>query len=236
MDEQRLSELFRDAAGNAPPASFGRDEVVAGSRRATARFRTRIAGGSLLGVALLAGGGLAVGQLGSSTGGDGATVAAENAPPPGDRAAEPENGTPLLAPGGDVPGPPGGGLPGSGQDTDTEATCGPADMQLADELTAILSARSAAPAGPAGAVPLTCGPGTRAAAVPVPGGQLYVLLAPRVTSPVGTEIDGPGGEGYRLPAASGGELTVFSVPPTPALPAPLAVEVPDIATELAAQF
>ncbi|MFJ6670718.1 hypothetical protein ACIQMJ_06370 [Actinosynnema sp. NPDC091369] len=71
MDEQKLGELFRDAARDAPPPSFGVDAVRSASARATARRRSAIAVGSAMAVVLVFGG-LVVGAdlLGTSSGGE----------------------------------------------------------------------------------------------------------------------------------------------------------------------
>ena len=46
MDERRISELFQSAADqaadSAPPAGFDHADVLAGSRRATVRYRRRV--------------------------------------------------------------------------------------------------------------------------------------------------------------------------------------------------
>ncbi|WP_433266437.1 hypothetical protein ACQPZF_40845 [Actinosynnema sp. CS-041913] len=56
MDERRIAELFRDAANDAPPASFDVGDVRSGSARATARRRAQVALGSTLAVVLAFGG------------------------------------------------------------------------------------------------------------------------------------------------------------------------------------
>ncbi len=54
MDEQKVTELFRAAAGDAPPASFDEHDVAARSRRVTLRRRSMLAGGSGVAVVVLA--------------------------------------------------------------------------------------------------------------------------------------------------------------------------------------
>ncbi|MFS8098260.1 hypothetical protein LFM09_14080 [Lentzea alba] len=56
MDEQKLADLFRDAAHDAPPASFDAGDVRTASRRATLRRRNSIAAGTTLVVVLGFGG------------------------------------------------------------------------------------------------------------------------------------------------------------------------------------
>ncbi|MCE6995695.1 hypothetical protein LZG04_12910 [Saccharothrix sp. S26] len=60
MDEQKLGELFRDAARDAPPPSFDVDAVRSASARATARRRSALAVGAAAAL-VLAFGGLVVG-------------------------------------------------------------------------------------------------------------------------------------------------------------------------------
>ena len=216
MDEQRLSELFRDAAGEAPPPSFDRDDVVAASRRATARRRSAFAGSSLLGVAVLTGGVLLGGQVLQPSQKSGApaseapAVGSELAPGAGDRMLEV---TPFAAPPGARP----GAAPGSA------GGCGPADAELTVELNAAVGP------GPGLAFSRPCPPGFRAAGVAVPGGTVYALLGPAALS----DADVPG---YASAPAGAEVLSVISVPSDPAAPPPRAADVDDLARELADRF
>lgn len=205
MDEQRLGQVFRDAVEAPPPASFGHDDVVAASRRATARRRGMLAGGTLLGVAVLAAGLVAGGPaLRNDTAGNAAAA-------PGGQASE--SGAPRTL--------------------DT-SRCGPIDPELAADLTALLANRGGVASGPASEVPEPCPAGSRAAAVPVPGGVLYVLLVPQA-EPEPVEAATPdGARGYSVTLDDGRTLAVISMPGTPGQPAPLADEVPNLARELAA--
>ncbi|MGH4010998.1 MAG: hypothetical protein ACRDTH_23045 [Pseudonocardiaceae bacterium] len=207
MDEQRLGQAFRDAVQELPPASFGRDDVVAASRRATTRRRNMLAGGTLLGVAVLAGGlvgGLPAGDPGSPTARDAALA-------PGGRESDPGTLSTLDAP-----------------------RCGPIDTELATRVKALLAGRGSVASGPASEVPESCPAGSRAAAVPVPGGMLYVLLIPQV-EPGRAQLARPDrAGGYSVTLEDGRTLAVISLPGTPGQPAPLTGEVPDLARELAA--
>lgn len=58
MDDRDLRQLFQQAPGDAPPPSFGLEDVQAASRRATARRRVQIAMASAAAVLVLAGGGI----------------------------------------------------------------------------------------------------------------------------------------------------------------------------------
>lgn len=205
MDEQRLSQAFRDAVEKPPPASFGHHDVVAASRRATTRQRSMLAGGTLLGAAVLAGGlvggGLMADEQGVSSAGDAASAPA--------READPGTLSTLDAP-----------------------RCGPIDAQLVTDLQALLAHRGSVASGPASAVSEQCPPGSRAAAVPVAGGVLSVLLAG--PGPMGLARPDDGARVHSVPLEDGRTLTVMSTPSTPGQPAPLADEVPGLARDLAA--
>ncbi|MFN2494671.1 MAG: hypothetical protein ABR608_02010 [Pseudonocardiaceae bacterium] len=234
MDEQRLSQLFRDAVGDLPPASFGLDEVVTASRRATAVRRNVFLGGALLSVGVLAGTLVASGLVGGSQL-PGETSSAGQAAPEID-APGPEPGThPLNV-------PPGGAQPAPRADPAgaERGSCGPVDHELAGELTALLADHGAPASGPADEVPRQgtaqpCPPGSRAAAVPVPGGTLYVVLVPQgdLFDPV--ETAAPDGTRRYAVTLNDGQLAVVSVPAGPGQPAPLADEVPELAKELASR-
>ncbi|MGH4019710.1 MAG: hypothetical protein ACRDT0_10845 [Pseudonocardiaceae bacterium] len=222
MDEQRLGELFRDAVGTSPAASFDRDDVLAASRRATARRRSALAGGSLLGIAVLAGGVVVGGQLLGSPGTSETPAAAPAPPETGRRMLEP---VPPVSTLGVPPGP------------DAAGNCGPADPALGAELTETLAGRDAAPGGPAVPLPETCPPGSRAAGVPVPGGTLYLVLAPPTPGVGDSGTARPdGARGHATSTASGKRLAVLSVPAAAGQPAPLGDDVDELASELAARF
>jgi hypothetical protein len=108
-DEDRLAGLFRDAAsdGGAPPPGFGHGDVVATSRRITARRRSAVIGGAL---ALFAVAG--VGTVVALPRGESATVsAAAPAERAADGAADSAHGPALAAPHA-APVPGGAGAPG----------------------------------------------------------------------------------------------------------------------------
>jgi hypothetical protein len=208
VDEQRLGQVFRDAVETMPPASFGHEEVLAASRRATARRRGMLAGGTLLSVAVLAGGLVAGGAALRNDTADNAVAA------------------------------PGGQAESDALRTLDAPRCGPIDVELAADLTALLANRGSVASGPASEVPEPCPAGSQAAAVPVPGGVLYVLLVPQV-EPKRVEAAAPdaatrdGARSYSVTLDGGRTLMVISMPGTPGQPAPLADEVPDLARELA---
>lgn len=226
MDEQRLGELFREAVGEPPPASFGRAEVVAASHRATARRRGVFAGCTLLGVAMLTGALLSSGVVGGSQAQQGENSAAGHTPQQTGPGMPHTLGTPPRA---ETPTPrAGGGAEGQ------QARCGPFDDALVTRVTAVLAERGDAVAGPAGEVPGPCPIGSRAAAVPVPGGTLYVLVIPRAAQPEQIDVVRPDGRREHVQMLGGGRaLVLVSMPATPGQQAPLDDDVPQLAEELA---
>lgn len=111
----------------------------------------------------------------------------------------------------------------------------------------LLANRGTVASGPAGELPEACPAGSRAAAVPITGGVLYVLLVPSVqqvpqerVGAAAPDAAAPdvatrdGARGYSVTLDGGRKLAVISMPGTPGQPAPLADEVPDLARELAA--
>lgn len=219
MDDRELSKLFYDAARNPPPASFDRDDVLGASRRATARRRNALAGGSLLGVAVL-GAGLVLGaQL-----------------PPAAQPGEPAGQPPGAAP---APEPSGRAVPQpmSAPRTAGPGTCGPADPVLAAELTDALAGSPASPSGPAVPLSEACPLGSRAAGVPVAGGTLYLLVSPGDAGAGERGSARPdGARGYSVPASDGRLVSVLSVPEVPQQSAPLAEHLDDLAREVARQL
>lgn len=191
MDERRLAELFRDAAGDAPPASFDEHDVATESRRVTRRRRSMLAGGSGVAVVALAAG-LLLGPggfghtLGGGTQGAASAPAVRGGPVQPDQspfgpavegpAARGTDSFPSSSPaqgGGKV----GGVGPNAGS---TRIGCGPTDREVAVALAGELPSVGA----PTTVTPgLTCGGTTRAATYLVRDGAAtgYVtaVLSPR---------------------------------------------------------
>lgn len=257
MDERQLAELFRDAADGGPAAGFAHADVVAASHRATARRRMALAGGSALGMVALVGGILIGGGYIRDTGG-GADSAATAGSAQEQSVLEDQRGRSLVpgeaAPSApadkDVPdvtreqGPASSGkvVPWPGlRDDVARAGCGPADRELADALVSEFPAATGAELrtrGHAVPVPDGCPPEPRAAALPVDGGHLYVVLAPVLG-------DGPtemfvgredGAIGFAVYTPKGLVLVVLSVPEVSGGEAPYAVNVQALATQLATRF
>lgn len=218
MDERRLAELFGQAADDAPPSSFGADDVAAASRRATAARRARIAGGSLLGVGVLLGGLTVGGVLADSP---------EQAP--ARQPAESPSPAPSLQAG---PGGLADGVaePGAGS---TAAGCGPAAPEVAAALVAELPPATGRPPFP---VPEQCPPGARGAAIGVADGpvtgSIFVLVGPAGA----LSRDRERADGARVARAvddDGTAVLVISVPNASADVAPFSAELPDLARRLA---
>jgi len=262
VDERQLSELFRDAADDGPSAGFGHAEVVAASHRATTRRRMAMATGSALGIVVLVGGIVVGGGYLRDTGGgaENASTAggAQEQPTPQvledqlGRSSQPDELAvpPSASADTDVPGetreqgPASSGkvVPWPGlRDDVARAGCGPVDRELADALVGEFPATTGSAlttTGPAVAVPELCPPQARAAAVPVDGGFLYVVLAPVMG-------DGPtemyvgredGAVGYYVYTPKGAVLQVLAVPASTGGEAPQAAALEPVATALAARF
>ncbi|MCA1282839.1 hypothetical protein [Saccharopolyspora sp. 7B] len=221
MNETELEQLFRNAARDAPEASFDEQDVLRGSRRVTARRRTAFAGGSLVAAAVLVGGvGVGTGFFGQS----GEPVA--QAP------AEPTQ-APMALP--QEPATPRSG-PITLGDPKAGAECGAPDSALAAALAEQLpEAGSTRPTGADGSCPI----GSRTAAVPVRegavSGKVALLLSPSGAKPAAAEGRAPHTEVVEVPTRSGRTLTVLSEPmgaPT----APFADRLGGIAADLAPRF
>jgi hypothetical protein len=199
VDEKKLTELFKDAVRDAPPASFGTGDVQRASRRATERRRTAIVSGSVLAVVLLGGGvvtGVALSgenldsnasapMVASSGQGDGGGTMYDNGAASG-ASARAESGQPNDRSEGPKQGgsPVGSAGPSAGS---TPGGCEKADRELAAALASELPAAANARVGAEKPVPFACPPGSRAASFEVVdgprSGTLSVVLAPPGSTP-----------------------------------------------------
>ena len=237
MDEKKLSELFKDAVRDTPPASFGTGEVRQASYRAGARRRTGIIAGSALAIVILGGGAITAVALSGGTSNSSALVSAagggassdksgtmdsngaqlpglpraENAPEtPNDRTESPKQGG---APTGDA-----------GTASSTPSGCEKADRELAAALASELPA--AAKATDPQPVPFACPTGSRGASVKVVdgprSGTLSVVLVPAGVSPgiAPMGIGVPGTQNYSAAAAASGGTVYIVSQPTPELAEP----------------
>lgn len=236
MDEQKLTELFRSAVRDTPPASFDDRDVAAAADRITRRRRQALMGGGgvVTVVALLVGlfyGFSALGHNGGgASAGSAAFAPAQQSDTSGTRLnsgpfAQREGGSgfPSESPlqGGDSK-----GKVGPGADS-TSQGCGPTDRELVDALASKLPSVGARVAAlPAG---VTCPTGTRSATVVVPGGTVTVLLV----RPALTSLLGAGDLTYiQTPAASGAWAVFVLTQPTSATASDLLT----IGGKIAAQF
>ncbi|HVL83114.1 MAG TPA: hypothetical protein VM367_02285 [Pseudonocardia sp.] len=205
MDEARLAETFRAAAGAAPPAGFDHADVVRASRRATARRRAAVAGSALAVVAVI-GVGVAVTAPGGGNGRD-ASVAAAPVPAP--------DGAPEAAAGGqERSGPADAGPP--------EAPLGPSEGECAPKQDPALRAlvEQALPeTADATEAPVTleCAPGgSRAVHLEVEDGGVAGLLVVQYLPPGQRPRPGaPDARGDEIAyaaaaTASGGEVAITS--------------------------
>lgn len=215
VDEQRLADLFRDAVGEPPPASFDERDIAEASRAADRRRRRAVRGWGTAAACVVALAGLTVGADALfGHGGGGATNGASSAAGRVFTSNNPNNTTGLMSPQGRVPAGP-------------EATggCGPADPGLAAALSGHLPA--AGLLGPA-PVHFPCPAGARSAGYQVRDGGITgvfeVVLIPAsdsqslnglsisrditwdlVTTPSGAQLmvlSGPSGGGSTAPFAN----------------------------------
>ncbi|MEV6239996.1 hypothetical protein [Lentzea sp. NPDC051838] len=207
MDEQKLADLFRDAATDAPPASFDAGDVRTASRRATLRRRNSIAAGTTL-VVVLGFGGVAAGagwfgtntsgsnNLGSAqqqegTGADAPITPLEAQPPP-------KNNPGDASTQGDASKPGSTGLATSAQRA--VQGCAAVDRELADALAGELSVPSELAVLPAE----SCSPQSRAASFKIDG-----LTVTAIVTPDSFEVPS-GAQAEKKKAASGQDLYVYT--------------------------
>lgn len=247
MDERKLAELFRDAAGGAPPPSFDVGSVRAASARATAKHRTRIALGSTLAAVLLFGGVLVTTDLAreESEGLTASAGSAQDSPSPNlTPFAVPQEGEPRAETdqrgevppksGPDAPSTQGDGTSGTAGRIASGGTsgCQEVDRELAVALADKLPAADGLRAAPAAA---QCPPGARGASYLVRDGSIpgvvSVVLVPPGTSTVPSsataEASSPGRTGV---------VHVLSEPEAGSSVAPFAAELAQLAREIAAEF
>ncbi|WP_447004783.1 hypothetical protein ACRAKI_35265 [Saccharothrix isguenensis] len=250
MDEQKLTELFRDAASDAPPPSFDVDGVRSASARATARRRSAIALGSTMALVLVLGGVVVTTNLaGSDSAGDTAAASYQDASSPGGSsftAAEPEMAPKDASPersGGippkSIPEDPStqGDEPSGSADPrvgSTQRGCVEVDRELAVALADELSVANAAQAAPAAA---DCPVGARGASFLVRDGAVYGTVSV-VVAPLGTMSPVPDGtSSYAgVKTAGGEELHLLSQSAEGSSDEPFADRLQVVAQRLAARF
>jgi hypothetical protein len=203
MAEQKLADLFRDAAHDAPPASFDADDVRRASHRAAVRRRNSIAAGTAFVVVLGFGGVFAANNwVDQDTGGSTSAAPGQNR----DNAAE-SAVTPLEAPPptnfagegkstqGDVSTP---GSTGLGTGESTVQGCAGVDRELADALADELSVSPDFAEPPS----LSCSPDSRSAAFEIDGLTITAIVTPQ-------QFEAPSGAEKRK-TGTGQDLYVFT--------------------------
>ncbi|WP_028938348.1 hypothetical protein [Pseudonocardia spinosispora] len=167
MDQRKLTEMFSDAADDAdrgaPPATFGHDDVLAGSRRARERSRRRMTGGVAIAAVVLVGAGLfSAGRL-TAPSGDSTTLAQPSSAPA------------------EAPAQPYAAAPDAAQKRVAPSDCSEPDQQLFDQLSAVLPQLKGVTPRPLGDQ-VSCPRGARGFEVDVTdgaaSGTLRVLLSP----------------------------------------------------------
>ncbi|HEX7302380.1 hypothetical protein [Lentzea sp.] len=206
MDEQKLADLFRDAAHDAPPASFDAGDVRTASRRATLRRRNSIAAGTTLVVVLGFGGVLAANSWYGQDGGSSSNAAApvqqqsetaqspmtlmEAQPPPNNDFPGDASSTQ-----GDVSPP---GSTGSSTGARAVQGCAAVDRELADALAGELSVSPTLARPPS----VSCSAASRAAAFTIDGLTITAIVTP-------DELQPPAGAA-KTRTAQGQDLYVFT--------------------------
>ncbi|WP_086661297.1 hypothetical protein [Lentzea kentuckyensis] len=181
MDEQKLADLFRDAAHDAPPASFDASDVRTASRRATVRRRNSIAAGTTL-VVVLGFGGVVAGTNWITQEKNSSTVAGsgqqqDNAAQSPMTALEQGQPTQKDSPYGESS-TQGDGTPSGSVDPTVSARavqgCAGVDRELAVALAGELSV------SPEFAIPptVTCSPDSRSAAFKIDGLTVTAIVTP----------------------------------------------------------
>ncbi|MGW4588429.1 hypothetical protein ACWEKJ_14000 [Amycolatopsis thermoflava] len=228
MDERELTELFRSAPGEPPPAGFDVRDVRTASARVTARRRTTLAVASLCVVFALFGAGIAGFVQSRTTQSNQVQGQEQPANAPGRLpSAVPQLSGPSAMQGGE-------GAGENGPRADSTSGCDKVDRELATALAGELPATGIT--GPdAGDV---CTPGSRTARYGVTengrtGSVSATVLPPGASVQLAKLADGAVVD-QRL-TAGGGTVIVLSVP-APGSAAPLADDVPKIATALAQRF
>ncbi|OZM84172.1 hypothetical protein [Pseudonocardia sp. MH-G8] len=252
VDDERLGELFRAAAGGStPPPGFDHEGVVRASRRATVRRRTAVTGAGLALVAVLGIGGTLVLPEPSDSGADttvaapmlapapegAAPRAAREAPGPADAQEAPSPADPHAAQ--EPPPPAAGDAPDAARAPEAyggPVPLGPGRTDCADRhdpaLRAIVEEFLPEVAGaPEAATTMECRPGgERGVNVEVRDGEATGLLTVQYLPP-GAQPE-PVEGAVVAPTASGGTVVVSSRGDGPGTQAPFADRLDGLANHL----
>jgi hypothetical protein len=249
VDEQKLTELFRDAARDAPPPSFDVTGVRAASARATARRRSAIALGSTLALVLVFGGVAVTSGIVQNSGSDTAVAgSAEDTSSPnvtpfsaGQPELIPKDASPDLSggiPPKSIPEDPStqGDEPSGSADRPSVGSaqrgCVEVDRELAVALADELSVANALQAAPAAA---DCPIGARGASFLVRDGGVFGTVS-AVIAPPGTVVPESNVQYKSAKTPAGDELYVLSRPEEGSSVAPFSAELASMAERLAARF
>ncbi|WP_367134245.1 hypothetical protein [Saccharothrix sp. HUAS TT1] len=250
MDEHKLAELFRDAAGDAPPPSFDVASVRSASVRATARRRSAVAFGSAMALVLVLGGvavtaGLLDNSDNTSVAGSAQDASSLNVTPfsagepelaPKDAAPDRSGGTPPM----NIPEDPStqGDEPSGSADRTSVGSaqrgCVEVDRELAVALADELSVANSDQAAPPVA---NCPDGARGASFPVRDGDARGTVS-AVIAPVGTTglAPDPGSASASAKTPGGEELHVISRSDGGSAGGPFEDRLPALAERLAARL
>jgi hypothetical protein len=243
MDENKLSELLKDAVADTPPPRFTVSDVARESERQRVRHRNGVLAGSAFGVAVLAGAtalGVALwtGPVTTSNAADGANSASGgngNAAPyelpdeDNEAAAPTERGRTQ-----DVPSemPKQGGYPdgngGPAGPAGTPSGCEQVDRELAAALAGELPAAANVKVDDAVPVSLSCPAGSRGAAFDLTSGTISVVLLPAGVT-MATQTSGAQAQ---APTDDGRRVLVLSEPVGQGGTAPFETDLQRYATEL----
>jgi hypothetical protein len=207
MDENKLADLFRDAAHDAPPAAFDVADVRTASRRATQRRRNAIAGGTAL-VVVLGFGGVAAGTnwFGVDKGAQSAAGSGQHE----DNSAESPLTAPPVTPNNQTK-----DFPGDLSTQGDTATPGSADPSVGGravqgcavvdrELAVALAGELSVPPDLAEPPTVSCSPPSRSAAFKVDGLTITAVVT-------ADEFVAPGGaDTAKVTTAKGADLYVFT--------------------------
>lgn len=246
MDENRLTELLKDAVAETPPPSFTHADVTRESERQRVRRRNGLLTGSAFGVAVLAGAtALGVALWTGETAPSQVTSAESDAAAGNGNAAPyelPDEDAKAAAPterGQDQGFPPetpkqGGSSAGNGRPAGPAGTpsgCEQVDRELAAALAGELPATADIKVADASPVTFSCPADSRGAAFILPNGQLSVIrLAVGQTMVFDSST---GTTSADASTSTGGTIVVVSVPATADSPAPYASDLSRFASAVA---
>lgn len=250
MDDNKLTELFKDVVADTPPPTFTHADVTRESERQRVRRRNGLLTGSAFGVAVLAGatalgvalwtGEVSPSQVTSAesgaAGGNGSAAPYELPDEDAKAAAPTERGQEGFPPETPKQGGSPDGNGGPAGPTGTPSGCEQADRELAAALAGELPAAARTNVDAALPVQFACPADARGATLVLPDGQITVLLLPQETA---TALDSSVGSTFGKASAqtpTGRFVEVVSVPASDGAPIPYASELNSIAMAVAENY